>query len=702
MASSLPQGHVTATLSRTFRYLVSVFLLTVIMLSSASLSLSDVIVDLSDSSGNPWYYRWGESPVNAQGQPAWTLQPDLSDWELFSIPGHLTKGINTSILWLRTTIPDHPWKEPSLYIEGDFRANAISFYVGHQFLWSCQKEDCLHHDFQKLGLMVLDETALGKDLLIRMDLTSFLLQEQIRSKLLISDVKSMPPPAIRSVSWNSRADNLLLLLRNNADHFMLGSFLILVGVIQLSIVIHRNEGSAHFALGSFILCGGIWIFLNGKISKLFLYDPWYWKYLWLSVLLLGPLALCAFFEQIFGAGIFKLMRRIWQVGLLNYAVSMTLVGFDILSPQLIVSLFEICILIGLGIPMIIALVYAFRGDTDAKIFMLGLILLTFTFARDSLIELRILPGEWKEWFPWGMSGFIITLGMMLENHFSRIHHQLEVMHEASDRFIPHEFLQLLNKDSIMDVELGDHVEKNMTILFADIRSFTSMSENMTPDENFHFINSYLNLMGPVIREHKGFIDKYIGDAIMALFDQDADDALKAGIAMLRKLPDFNHTRGRPGRDSIKIGIGLNTGPLMLGTVGEEHRMEGTVISDSVNLASRMESMTKIYGASLLISDHTFFQLRHPHDYTIRMIDQVTVKGKKERITVWEVLDGEPTEVRDNKFAIEKTFAEAITLYHDRMYREALPMFHECLMRSPDDRAVEVYIERCEEMKRLLY
>jgi class 3 adenylate cyclase len=169
-----------------------------------------------------------------------------------------------------------------------------------------------------------------------------------------------------------------------------------------------------------------------------------------------------------------------------------------------------------------------------------------------------------------------------------------------ERFVPHAFLQLIGKPSIMEVELGDNAHREMTILFSDIRDFTPLSEAMTPDENFSFINSYLEKMGPIIRDHNGFIDKYIGDAIMALFES-PDDAVRASLAMVDALERFNRHWHAAGHAPVVSGIGINTGSLMLGTIGEQNRMDGTVISDAVNLASRIESLTKVYKVGVLIS-----------------------------------------------------------------------------------------------------
>src|SRR5262249_55024747 len=185
-----------------------------------------------------------------------------------------------------------------------------------------------------------------------------------------------------------------------------------------------------------------------------------------------------------------------------------------------------------------------------------------------------------------------------------------------ERFVPQAFLSIVGKPSIVDVELGDNKQEDMSILFSDIRSFTTLSEAMTPDENFAFINDYLERMGPVIRTHNGFIDKYIGDAIMALF-ANADDALRAGLAMLDALAAFNADRQSAGQPAIAIGVGINTGSLMLGTIGERHRMDGTVISDAVNLAARVESLTKDYREPLLISEYTYQRLANPTVYDVR-------------------------------------------------------------------------------------
>lgn len=204
-----------------------------------------------------------------------------------------------------------------------------------------------------------------------------------------------------------------------------------------------------------------------------------------------------------------------------------------------------------------------------------------------------------------------------------------------ERFVPRAFLAKIDRPNIRSVALGDNKRQDMTILFADIRNFTTLSEGMSPDDNFAFINAYLAEMGPVITQHGGFIDKYIGDAIMALFEK-ADDGVRAGLAMLAILERFNARRQAAGAEPIVIGIGLNTGSLMMGTIGERHRMDGTVISDAVNLAARLESLTKDYRVPLLVSQFTVDRLDDPEAFALRPIDTVVVRGRTQPVAIFEV------------------------------------------------------------------
>jgi predicted ATPase/class 3 adenylate cyclase/tRNA A-37 threonylcarbamoyl transferase component Bud32 len=264
---------------------------------------------------------------------------------------------------------------------------------------------------------------------------------------------------------------------------------------------------------------------------------------------------------------------------------------------------------------------------------------------------------------------------------------------AYSRFVPREILQFLGKESITEVKLGDQIQQEMTVMFSDIRAFTSLSERMTPQDNFDFINAYLGRVSPIIRKYRGFIDKYIGDAIMALFPASAEDAVQAAIEMQQEVALFNTERRQKPYPPIRIGIGLHTGNVMLGTVGEQERMEGTVISDTVNLASRLEGLTKLYGAAIIVSERTLFCVDHPDRYNFGFMDQVKVKGKKDPVSVFEILDGHTEEVRELKLKTRADFEQGIFYYHNREFHLAMEAFNRVLAIDPEDKAAQLYLQR---------
>lgn len=273
--------------------------------------------------------------------------------------------------------------------------------------------------------------------------------------------------------------------------------------------------------------------------------------------------------------------------------------------------------------------------------------------------------------------------------------ELEKIAAASARFVPRQFLKFLKIDSIVDAKLGDSVQAEMTIMFADIRSFTSLSESMSPQENFEFINSYLSRVGPVIRQYNGFIDKYIGDGIMALFPNNAEDAVQAAIEMQQQVKIYNKHRQNSGYQPISIGIGLHTGTLMLGTIGEAERMESTVISDAVNLASRVEGLTKLYGVGIVASVQTLCRIDDPQNYKCRFLDRVEVKGKQTPVAVFEIYDGDSDLMIELKAQTQTYFEQGIFFHYQQQFAQAKQMFLRVLQVNKQDKAAIFYVERCD-------
>jgi PAS domain S-box-containing protein len=257
--------------------------------------------------------------------------------------------------------------------------------------------------------------------------------------------------------------------------------------------------------------------------------------------------------------------------------------------------------------------------------------------------------------------------------------------EASVRFVPIEFLDFFQKEVIADLQLGDHLSQEMNVMFSDVRSFTSISEKMAPQEHFKFVNHYLGTVSPAIRENRGFIVKYLGDGIMAVFPNTADDAVQAGIDKLAKVNEFNSARLEHDDDPIEIGIGVNTGHLMMGIVGEEGRMEGDAFSDDVNLAARVEGLTKLYSVSFIITDTTYDRLTDPGRYHIRFLDRVQVKGRSKSLGLYEVFDADSPEMRQLKLETLPEYEEAIRLYYAREFFQAQSLLFKVLQTNPADK-----------------
>jgi class 3 adenylate cyclase len=215
--------------------------------------------------------------------------------------------------------------------------------------------------------------------------------------------------------------------------------------------------------------------------------------------------------------------------------------------------------------------------------------------------------------------------------------ELQKANQVFHRFVPEEFLTYLGLQNMNDFRLGVHAEKTATIMFSDIRSFTNLAETMSPAEVLAFINTYLGLVGPCIAEAGGFIDKYLGDGIMAIFPESPRQGVAAALAMQAAVDGFNRSRDQAGLQPIQVGIGLHCGPVMLGTIGHQDRIDGTVLSDTVNTAARLESLTKLYRCSIIVGESVQAGLPDPPPCNLQFLDKIRVKGKRQAVAIYRVL-----------------------------------------------------------------
>ena len=266
----------------------------------------------------------------------------------------------------------------------------------------------------------------------------------------------------------------------------------------------------------------------------------------------------------------------------------------------------------------------------------------------------------------------------------------------------------------MDAELADQILKGgvdilggksevATVLFSDIRGFTTLTEELGAQETVSLLNEYFTIMVECIQREGGMLDKFIGDAIMAAFgmpiahEDDEDRAMRASISMMNELNDWNNKRKAAGKKFIDIGIGLNTDMVVSGNIGSPKRMDYTLIGDGVNLAARLESACKTYSTKILISEYTFSKLKGT--YRIRNVDRVIVKGKTEPVNIYEVLDYHTTETFPNMMDVVNQFENGLDWYRQSEWSKAVKAFKHSLKLNPQDKLPQIYIDRCKYMKK---
>ena len=257
------------------------------------------------------------------------------------------------------------------------------------------------------------------------------------------------------------------------------------------------------------------------------------------------------------------------------------------------------------------------------------------------------------------------------------------------KFVPEKFRELLGKEKITDLALGDARSQEFTVLFCDIRSFSINSEMLTAKESFEFANVVYGIAGPIIRECGGFVDKYIGDAVMALFEE-PEAAIRAGIKMYREIVQNPETAEKLHVQDINIGVGIHTGMASIGIVGENERLSGTVISDTVNISSRLESLTKMYHTAMIVTKDTLDRMADPDIFRRRYLGMVQVAGVNDVNGLYEILDCLEETERKKREANSDEFREGVRLFHLGRREEAAEQFAKIIEEGKADYVTEKY------------
>ncbi|EMN00746.1 adenylate/guanylate cyclase domain-containing protein [Leptospira noguchii] len=497
----------------------------------------------------------------------------------------------------------------------------------------------------------------------------------------------------------------------------LNTIYVFFGLYHLLIYIKRREDLYNLYFGIFSVFMALYSLSRSNIAFEVIYDTsWITRIEYSSVSLLAPLFLLFMQDYFYGRA--KFSKVLFAILILNLVIAMATLVEPFRYTMTSLRLWQISIL-----PTLVYLLYfmskvVYLRKKDAILLATSMFTVVFIAVYDVIDSIFFQSGIRFTQFAYFL--FVVALTTILANRFISLYRQSEDLNielsqqklelarqkNAFFRFVPIQFLNVLGKDSAVEVNLGDSVLKEMSVLFTDIRSFTAISEQMTPEENFRFINDYLASMEPVVQKHEGFVDKFMGDGILALFSGDgettrshqtsADKAILAAIEMKKRVQTINAQAKDSHFKGLKIGIGVNTGNLMLGTVGSRSRLDTTVIGDTVNVASRLESLTNLYRADILITKSTLSSMTIADSLAIREIDSVVVKGKTDPIIIYEIYEADAPSVRKLKDATLSLITRGIILYKVADFQEALINFEQALKVFPEDIVPILYRKRCQE------
>ncbi|MEM8887423.1 MAG: adenylate/guanylate cyclase domain-containing protein [Bacteroidota bacterium] len=404
----------------------------------------------------------------------------------------------------------------------------------------------------------------------------------------------------------------------------------------------------------------------------------------------------------------RLDKALWVlIGLLGIDAILAFFAYD---SRPIMDVHELFQLIGNLSGFVFACILLFKKDLKARYFGFGAFVATFSVIIGVLWFIGIISLPFDPFLTASfLQIFIYSFGLaywrqlkakdkeaaerqLLINEQEKAE-QLEKINTASAKFVPSTFLNFLGKENILDARLGEYVEKPVSVLFLDIRDYTSLSEKMTPKENFRFVQSFHKRMGPVISRYEGFVNQYLGDGIMAIFPEHAEGTLQAAIEMRRILDEYNEERISKEKTPIRIGIGIHRGPLIMGIIGDNERMDAATISDTVNAAARVEGLTKHFGTSILLSEACVSKLEYPEGFGLRYLGEVQVKGKQKAMKIYECFDADEANVRRLKRESLEDFGKGIQLYVERNFAEASQLFQAISEKNPQDLVAKKFLDK---------
>lgn len=267
-------------------------------------------------------------------------------------------------------------------------------------------------------------------------------------------------------------------------------------------------------------------------------------------------------------------------------------------------------------------------------------------------------------------------------------------------FVPEALMERIAPQGVESIQLGNATEEEVSVLLCDIRDFTAITESQPPSDTINWLNEFFSQMSQAIDAHSGFIDKFMGDALLAVFDRSeshATNAVQAAVTMQQQIAGFNQDRqAYQLQEPLRVGVGIHTGKAAIGALGSQLRMEPTVIGDVVNTASRLEHLTKVYGCSLIASETTVAALADKSQFCYRWLDRVIPTGKQEHLNLYEILGSREYAMEPVKVQTQAIYAAGVEAWHQGNYQRALSCWQQVCDRYPEDKVADYQRQRCQQ------
>lgn len=335
----------------------------------------------------------------------------------------------------------------------------------------------------------------------------------------------------------------------------------------------------------------------------------------------------------------------------------------------------------------------------SKFIIFGTVIIMFSIINDILYANQIIYTGYTLHI--GATFFLISQSFSLAYRFTsnlteleNLKIDLEQTNEKYSYFFPIDYLKQFNKTFITELNYNDRTNKKITILSSDIRDFTPLSENMTPQETFNLLNSYMSKVGPIIRANNGFIEKYIGDAIISVFPESTQDSINSAIEMQKFLSEYNEGRMRAGYLPIKTGVGIHVDEAVIRVLGDNNRMSITIISDIVDFADKLEQLTKYFGTSIIISEDTIHNASESVYFNARLLGYYfpSLENNNKK-AIYEIITDTFRHESIMKLNTKYLFEKGLQAFHKRSFADSVNYFQEILNENPQDKACRIYYKQ---------